>query len=69
MCNSLASLKLGELVSRAGVADGQRGCAGTQGIQERACACESRECCVRAFTTELQSPLAREEEGGSGVYT
>jgi len=64
VCSSLANLKLDELVSRAGVAGRQRGCAGTQGIQEHACACESRECCLRAFTTELQSPPAREEEGG-----
>lgn len=54
-------------MSRAGVADGQRGCSDTQGTQERAC--ESIERCVRSFTTELQSPPAREEEGSSAVYT
>lgn len=65
----IANLKLGELVSWATLADGQRGYAGTQWIQKHICACESIECCVRAFMTGHQSPPAKEEEGGSAVYT
>lgn len=67
MC--IANLKLGELVSWAILVDGQRGCAGTQGIQKRTCACESIECRERAFMTGLQPPPAKEKEGGSAVYT
>ena len=53
---------------QARVPDRQRGCAGTQGICECTCACESRECRVCAFTSELLSLAAKEEEGDLAAY-